>query len=184
MDGWAVAILHWWYKCCRLWIHALHEISWDLDFHSNNLFLSGEGCYLMGLKLGTFGIQWVSLPCCQGCKSFQTEMLIDHGKLFSWAWNCSDCSLFWGQIICNPLYSTFQTDSTFFFNRVLMFVFSEPVKRLSLCIYWVCVIYVSVLRFYNISRSSKIERILLRKYYHLMAVLMFLPAVIFQVFWD
>ncbi|OAY51544.1 dolichol kinase EVAN [Manihot esculenta] len=63
---------------------------------------------------------------------------------------------------------------------VLMFVFSEPVKRLSLCIYWVCVIYVSVLRFYNISRSSKIERILLRKYYHLMAVLMFLPAVIFQ----
>ncbi|KAJ9188805.1 hypothetical protein P3X46_000167 [Hevea brasiliensis] len=66
------------------------------------------------------------------------------------------------------------------FLWVLTFVFSEPVKRLSLCIYWLCVIYASVLRFYNISRSSKIERILLRKYYHLMAVLMFLPAVIFQ----
>ncbi|KAJ6904605.1 dolichol kinase [Populus alba x Populus x berolinensis] len=33
---------------------------------------------------------------------------------------------------------------------------------------------------YNISKNSKIERILLRKYYHLMAVLMFLPAVILQ----
>lgn len=67
-----------------------------------------------------------------------------------------------------------------FFNRVVRFVFMEPVKRLSLCLYWVCVIYLSVLRFYNISKNSKIERILLRKYYHLMAVLMFLPAVILQ----
>ncbi|RDX81049.1 Dolichol kinase EVAN, partial [Mucuna pruriens] len=64
--------------------------------------------------------------------------------------------------------------------QVLSFVFSEPSKRLSLCIYWVCIICVSVLRFYNISKNSKIERILLRKYYHLMAVSMFLPALIFQ----
>lgn len=63
---------------------------------------------------------------------------------------------------------------------VFNFVFSEPLKRLSLCIYWVSVIYASVLRFYNISKSSKIERILLRKYYHLMAVLMFVPALILQ----
>uniref|UniRef100_A0A2P2LD70 dolichol kinase n=1 Tax=Rhizophora mucronata TaxID=61149 RepID=A0A2P2LD70_RHIMU len=70
------------------------------------------------------------------------------------------------------------------FLWLLTFVFSEPLKRLSLCIYWVCVIYVSVHRFYNISKNSKIERILLRKYYHLMAVLMFLPAVLFQVLWD
>ncbi|WCJ40976.1 Dolichol kinase EVAN [Euphorbia peplus] len=63
---------------------------------------------------------------------------------------------------------------------VVEFVFSEPAKRVSLCVYWICVIYVAVQRFYNISKSSKIERILLRKYYHLMAVLMFLPAVIFQ----
>ncbi|PSS14024.1 Dolichol kinase [Actinidia chinensis var. chinensis] len=63
---------------------------------------------------------------------------------------------------------------------VVIFVFSEPLKRLSLCIYWVAVIYVSVRQFYSISKNSKIERILLRKYYHLMAVLMFLPALIFQ----
>lgn len=68
------------------------------------------------------------------------------------------------------------------FSRVIDFVVSEPLKRLSLCIYWVAVILVSVRRFYNISKNSKIERILLRKYYHLMAVLMFLPALIFQVF--
>ncbi|KAH9660585.1 Dolichol kinase EVAN [Citrus sinensis] len=63
---------------------------------------------------------------------------------------------------------------------VLTFVFSEPLKRLSLCIYWVSLIFASVLRFYNISKNSKIERILLRKYYHLLAVLMFVPALIFQ----
>ncbi|GJX81286.1 dolichol kinase EVAN [Tanacetum coccineum] len=66
------------------------------------------------------------------------------------------------------------------FLWVLKFVFSEPHKRLSLCIYWVAVISASVLRFYNISKNSKIERILLRKYYHLVAVLMFVPALVFQ----
>ncbi|XP_023519430.1 dolichol kinase EVAN isoform X1 [Cucurbita pepo subsp. pepo] len=66
------------------------------------------------------------------------------------------------------------------FLWVISFTFSEPVKRLSLCVYWLSLICASILRFYNISRSSKIERILLRKYYHLMAVLMFLPALIFQ----
>ncbi|KAJ4971103.1 hypothetical protein NE237_004202 [Protea cynaroides] len=63
---------------------------------------------------------------------------------------------------------------------VFYFVFTEPHKRLALCIYWIGVIVVSVFRFYHISKNSKIERILLRKYYHLLAVLMFLPAFIFQ----
>ncbi|CAJ1955897.1 unnamed protein product [Sphenostylis stenocarpa] len=66
------------------------------------------------------------------------------------------------------------------FFWVISFVFSEPSKRLSLCMYWMSIICVSVLRFYNISKNSKLERILLRKYYHLMAVSMFLPALIFQ----
>ncbi|PPR93850.1 hypothetical protein GOBAR_AA26821 [Gossypium barbadense] len=63
---------------------------------------------------------------------------------------------------------------------IFEFIFSEPFKRLSLCIYWLVLIYASVLRFYNISKNSKIERILLRKYYHLLAVLMFLPTLIYQ----
>ncbi|XP_024983399.1 dolichol kinase EVAN isoform X1 [Cynara cardunculus var. scolymus] len=66
------------------------------------------------------------------------------------------------------------------FLWVFKFVVSEPHKRLSLCVYWVAVISVSVLRFYKISKNSKIERILLRKYYHLVAVLMFVPALVFQ----
>ncbi|KAL8029744.1 hypothetical protein ABFX02_14G244500 [Erythranthe guttata] len=63
---------------------------------------------------------------------------------------------------------------------VFDFVLSEPLKRLTLCIYWLVIIYVSVGRFYNISKNSKTERILLRKYYHLMAVSIFVPALIFQ----
>ncbi|CAM8936381.1 unnamed protein product [Rhodiola kirilowii] len=65
--------------------------------------------------------------------------------------------------------------------KIVRFVFSEPLKRLSLCFYWVSLICVAVLRFYSISKHSKVERILLRKYYHLMAVCMFLPAVIYQI---
>ncbi|KAK9120638.1 hypothetical protein Syun_018255 [Stephania yunnanensis] len=66
------------------------------------------------------------------------------------------------------------------FLWIFNFVFTEPLKRLTLCMYWISVISASVLRFYNISKHSKIERILLRKYYHLVAVLMFSPALIFQ----
>ncbi|KAL6499790.1 hypothetical protein OROGR_027700 [Orobanche gracilis] len=60
------------------------------------------------------------------------------------------------------------------------FVLSEPLKRLTLCTYWLVIISLSVRRFYNISKNSKTERILLRKYYHLMAVSIFVPALIFQ----
>lgn len=60
-------------------------------------------------------------------------------------------------------------------------MFTDSHERLALCAYWICVICVSVRRFYSISKQSKTERILLRKYYHLVAVLIFSPAVIFQV---
>uniref|UniRef100_A0A7N0US89 dolichol kinase n=1 Tax=Kalanchoe fedtschenkoi TaxID=63787 RepID=A0A7N0US89_KALFE len=63
---------------------------------------------------------------------------------------------------------------------IVGFVFSEPFKRLSLSIYWVGLICAAVLRFYSISKHSKVERILLRKYYHLLAVCMFVPALIYQ----
>ncbi|XP_047316384.1 dolichol kinase EVAN-like isoform X1 [Impatiens glandulifera] len=66
------------------------------------------------------------------------------------------------------------------FLWVIVFVLSEPHKMLPLCVYWVAVICVSVVRFYKISKKGTTERILLRKYYHLMAVAMFLPALVFQ----
>lgn len=63
---------------------------------------------------------------------------------------------------------------------VFNFVSSEPLKRLSLCTYWMVLIFASVTKFYYISKDCKVERILLRKYYHLMAVAMFVPALLFQ----
>jgi hypothetical protein len=68
-------------------------------------------------------------------------------------------------------------------DRIVNYMFTDSHERLALCAYWICVIYVSVRRFYSISKQSKTERILLRKYYHLVAVLIFSPAVIFQVLW-
>ncbi|PWZ23800.1 Dolichol kinase EVAN [Zea mays] len=66
------------------------------------------------------------------------------------------------------------------FVWIVNYMFTDSHERLVLCAYWICVIYVSVRRFYSISKQSKTERILLRKYYHLVAVLIFSPAVIFQ----
>ncbi|KAM0898532.1 hypothetical protein ACQ4PT_021861 [Festuca glaucescens] len=66
------------------------------------------------------------------------------------------------------------------FVWILNYMFTNSHGRLALCVYWVCVIYVSIRRFYSISKESTTERILLRKYYHLVAVLIFSPAVIFQ----
>ncbi|XP_010043798.2 dolichol kinase EVAN [Eucalyptus grandis] len=94
--------------------------------------------------------------------------------------------LFFGSLACMliviaPSWMQFAQDfQSHPFLWVFSFVFGEPVKRLSLCVYWVCLIYASVIKFYNISKNSKVERILLRKYYHLMAVSMFSPALILQ----
>eukprot|EP01018_Ginkgo_biloba_P035735 Gb_24202 [translate_table: standard] len=63
---------------------------------------------------------------------------------------------------------------------IINFILQKPLERLALCIYWLAVICLGVLRFYDISKNSTIERILLRKYYHLMAVIMFVPALLFQ----
>ncbi|KAL6629819.1 hypothetical protein ACP70R_029584 [Stipagrostis hirtigluma subsp. patula] len=66
------------------------------------------------------------------------------------------------------------------FIWIVTYMCTDSHERLALCAYWICVIYASVRRFYSISKQSKTERILLRKYYHLVAVLIFSPAVIFQ----
>ncbi|XP_041990462.1 dolichol kinase EVAN-like isoform X2 [Salvia splendens] len=66
------------------------------------------------------------------------------------------------------------------FLWIIHFVLSEPLNRLALCVYWLATISVSVRRLYSISKNSKTERILLHKYYHLMAVAIFVPALIFQ----
>lgn len=63
---------------------------------------------------------------------------------------------------------------------VIGFILEKPLERLLLCIYWLAITCLAILRFYNISKNSTIERILLRKYYHLLAVIMFVPALLFD----
>lgn len=63
---------------------------------------------------------------------------------------------------------------------VIGFILEKPLERLLLCIYWLAVTCFAILRFYNISKNSMIERILLRKYYHLLAIIMFVPALLFD----
>nr|GEY12587.1 dolichol kinase EVAN [Tanacetum cinerariifolium] len=103
------------------------------------------------------------------CASYGEALLVTAGSV-----------VYFGDMSAFTIAKFVQDFSIHPFLWVLKFVFSEPHKRLSLCIYWVAVISASVLRFYNISKNSKIERILLRKYYHLVAVLMFVPALVFQ----
>lgn len=67
----------------------------------------------------------------------------------------------------------------YFVDRVFYYVLTEK-RRLLLSLYWISLIFVSVLKFYNISKHSKIERILLCKYYHLVAVLIFVPALLYE----
>ncbi|CAM8941457.1 unnamed protein product [Rhodiola kirilowii] len=94
---------------------------------------------------------------------------------------CSRLSSKYGDIFRTRVQSSSNTLVKYHLTlKIVRFVFSEPLKRLSLCFYWVSLICVVVLRFYSISKHSKVERILFRKYYHLMAVCMFLPAVIYQ----
>lgn len=66
------------------------------------------------------------------------------------------------------------------FGRSFTFVLESP-KRIFLGIYWLVIICSSIMRFYKISKNSTLERILLRKYYHLVAVLMFVPALLVEV---
>lgn len=61
---------------------------------------------------------------------------------------------------------------------VIEFVFQDP-QRFSLCGYWVGVLCMSVVPFY-MAKSTKIEQIMVRKFFHLMVVIMFIPALLLQ----
>ncbi|MCO5547477.1 hypothetical protein L7F22_000927 [Adiantum nelumboides] len=66
----------------------------------------------------------------------------------------------------------------FFLTWVLEFVVQDA-QRLHLCGYWICVISMSVLPFYMV-RSTQFEQIMARKVFHLMVVVMFVPALLTQ----
>ncbi|KAI5083285.1 hypothetical protein GOP47_0003503 [Adiantum capillus-veneris] len=66
----------------------------------------------------------------------------------------------------------------FLLTWVVEFVLQD-MQRLYLCGYWVCVISMSVLPFYMV-KSTKFEQIMVRKVFHLMVVVMFVPALLAQ----
>ena len=65
------------------------------------------------------------------------------------------------------------------FDRVMNFVFEDK-QRYYLCGYWIFVISTAIIPLY-MAKSTKIETIMVRKFFHLMVVVMFVPALFFQV---
>ncbi|CAM6085856.1 unnamed protein product [Calypogeia fissa] len=60
----------------------------------------------------------------------------------------------------------------------IQFVCEKPVKRILISIYWVGVIWAPLPHLYRISVSGQVPKILVRKYYHIMIVIMFVPALL------
>ncbi|KAJ7569812.1 hypothetical protein O6H91_01G095600 [Diphasiastrum complanatum] len=66
------------------------------------------------------------------------------------------------------------------FLRILDLVLDQPLQRLTLCGYWVIVLGISLAHIYEVAKNGKTHRIIVRKYYHLVSVIMFVPALIFE----
>jgi len=63
---------------------------------------------------------------------------------------------------------------------VLNFVLEEPEARLGLCVYWMLAICLPILALYQMVVKKQVARIMVRKGFHLMVVIMFVPALFFQ----
>lgn len=61
---------------------------------------------------------------------------------------------------------------------IVRYLMEEPVERVGLCVYWLLVIGLSSLLLHRM--TSKMSRIMIRKGFHIMAVVMFVPALAFQ----
>uniref|UniRef100_A0A0D9YM77 dolichol kinase n=1 Tax=Oryza glumipatula TaxID=40148 RepID=A0A0D9YM77_9ORYZ len=144
--------------------HFLLKTDGDLLVMSNLVYLLCRGVAAVIL------IQHI-LEKFPSCSSFGEAILVSSG-LF----------LYCGDMLAHTL-SKGVLLGPFLLPLVFNYIFTDSRERLALCAYWIFVIYVSIRRFYSISKQSKTERILLRKYYHPVAVLIFSPAVIFQV-WE
>lgn len=60
----------------------------------------------------------------------------------------------------------------------LRFVWRRPVPRLILCCYWIVIICSPLPHLHRISHQKLVPKILIRKYYHVMIVFMFIPALL------
>lgn len=63
---------------------------------------------------------------------------------------------------------------------ILLYLMDQPVQRLGLCVYWVFVIGLFSFLLHRMTVKEQMERIMIRKGFHIMAVVMFVPAVALQ----
>jgi dolichol kinase len=63
---------------------------------------------------------------------------------------------------------------------ILRYMLDQPVQRLGLCVYWALVIGASSLVLHQMTLKKQIARIMIRKGFHIMVVIMFVPALAFQ----
>lgn len=63
---------------------------------------------------------------------------------------------------------------------ILRYMLDQPVQRFGLCVYWVLVIGVFSLFLHQMTLKKQMARIMIRKGFHIMAVVMFVPALAFQ----
>ncbi|KAG0628467.1 hypothetical protein M758_1G029100 [Ceratodon purpureus] len=63
---------------------------------------------------------------------------------------------------------------------ILQYMTDEPVQRWGLCVYWVVVIGIFSLVLHQMALKKQIARIMIRKGFHIMVLVMFVPALAFQ----
>lgn len=63
---------------------------------------------------------------------------------------------------------------------MLRYLMEQPVQRLGLCIYWVLVIGLFSFFLHQMTLRKQMARIMIRKGFHIMTVVMFVPALAFQ----
>lgn len=63
---------------------------------------------------------------------------------------------------------------------MLRYVLDEPGERLGLCAYWILVMGVFSVFLHQMAVKQQVARIMVRKGFHVLAVLMFVPALMFQ----
>ena len=63
---------------------------------------------------------------------------------------------------------------------ILRYMLEQPVQRFGLCAYWVLVIGLFSVFLHRMTLKKQVARIMIRKGFHIMAVVMFVPALAFQ----
>ncbi|MCO5581417.1 hypothetical protein L7F22_035301 [Adiantum nelumboides] len=136
---------------------------------------------LQGILVGLLCIPWIYKLFCEGFTGLLSLCGIHQIKVSEKVYKAASfylaVCLAFVIITAGWLHSVKGLDK-FFLTWVLEFVLQDA-QRLHLCGYWICVISMSVLPFYMV-RSTQFEQIMARKVFHLMVVVMFVPALLIQ----